>query len=743
MLVGGGHSHVIAIRRLAMKPIAGLRITLISPSCYTPYSGMLPGLVAGHYTFEQTHIDLARLCQWAGVRFIRTAVAGLNPVSRELALLGRPAIGYDIVSIDIGSQPEIDTVPGADQFAVPVKPVAQFWERWERVLGDVAQLPTHTKRRSDSPPTVEDLPVTDSGGKYRIAVVGGGAGSVELILAMAERLKDRAINLHLYCGTAEILPEYRASTRRAVLAALAAYGVDLSCGARVARVAARQLFLDDDSTAEFDHIFWCTVAAPASWLLDSGLPLDDRGFLAVQDTLQSTGDERVFAVGDTATQLNHPRPKAGVFAVRQGPVLARNLRALCLQKPLRQHIPQRRFLSLLSLGRKSATAEKAAFSATGAWVWHWKNTIDKAFMARFRDLPRTMPQRSWGQLPELAAQSAQEVCGGCGAKVGANILGPVLVELHREFPEHCVAPQEDAVAIPASGPLLQSVDVLRDLVRDPWLMGRIGALHALSDLYACGAQPISCLASITLPFASPAMHERELKQILAGAMHEFVAAGCRLSGGHTMQGVELAIGFTVNGTARAPGEKFLSKRGAKPGDKLLLTKPLGTGALFAGHMQLAVDGRHLDGALEQMLHSNACAGELALAHRASACSDVTGFGLLGHLLEMLDQEQGARIELQRLPILSGALAQIERGVRSTADSVNADSAADKLGRSGKVDENRLQLVFDPQTSGGLLIAVAPEEVAALLEALRETYTHTAVVGEVVKKSTGEATVLVS
>ena len=155
VLVGGGHSHALALRLLAMQPIEGLRITLVSPSSHTPYSGMLPGLVAGHYSFEQAHIDLARLCQWAGARFIAAEVTALDPEERCLSLAGRPAIYYDLVSIDIGSQPELDTVPGARSHAVPVKPVSGLWQRWQELRGRVLARAV--------------------GDDHRIAVVGGGA----------------------------------------------------------------------------------------------------------------------------------------------------------------------------------------------------------------------------------------------------------------------------------------------------------------------------------------------------------------------------------------------------------------------------------------------------------------------------------------------------------------------------------------------------------------------------------------
>ena len=720
VLVGGGHSHALVLRMLAMKPVAGLRITLVSPASHTPYSGMLPGLVAGHYTFEQTHIDLARLCQWAAVRFIAAQVTALDPVARKLSLAGRPALDYDVVSIDIGSQPELDTVPGARAHAIPVKPVAGLWQRWQELHG-----------RMLAGAAVEN---------YRVAVVGGGAGSVELALAMANRLAGNPVTIDLWCGAAEILQNYNARARAAVMAALQRHGIAVHLQARVERVEATCLVLTDGTRPVFDELFWCTGAAAAPWVAASGLATDDNGFLAVRDTLQSLDDEHVFGAGDIATQVNHPRPKAGVYAVRQGPVLAHNLRALLLDKPLRQHHPQQRFLSLVSLGDKRATADKGPLSASGHWVWRWKDRIDRAFMSRFERLPSSMPMAPWGRLPALQGQDSQQPCGGCGAKVGADVLSETLAALNLEYPQHCAGNGDDAVAIPdtGGGSVVQSLDLLRELVADPWQMGRIAANHALSDLYACGAMPVSALAAVTLPFASPVILQRELKQLLAGALHEFAAVDCVLNGGHSMQGPELGLGFVVNGIPRSPQQRLLSKRGLLAGDKLLLTKPLGTGTLFAAHMQLAVDGRDVQAAVDMMLQSNASAAVLAVTHGASACTDITGFGLLGHLLEMLAEGCNASLQLDRLPLLSGALQQLRAGRVSTMHAANA-RAGGALHAPGGLDDARLQMLFDPQTSGGLLIGIGADRAVQLRDALRQqAYADAEIIGEVVRREPGAA-----
>lgn len=718
LLVGGGHAHALALRMLAMRPLAGVRITLVSPASHTPYSGMLPGLLAGHYRFTDAHIDLARLCQWAGARFIEAEADGLDIASRHLSLPGRPPLSYDVLSLDIGSQPDLDSVPGAREHATPVKPVAEFWARWEAL----------------------EMAWTDATGAQplRIGLVGGGAGSVELALAMAHRLRDRAPAISLFCAAPEVLPGYNRRARTAVLRALARARVSLHCGHRVSQVAARQLVLDDGREAAFDALFWCTAAAASPWVAASGLSTVDGGFLAVRDTLQSVDDENVFAAGDIATQLQHPRPKAGVYAVRQAPVLAANLRLALLQRPLRTHRPQRGFLSLLSLGSRCAVANRGPFAASGAWVWRWKNRIDRRFMQQFESLPVEQMRAASAALPSLPEYERQAPCGGCGAKVGGDSLEAALAELRARYPQQCpVQDSADDAAVlpcPAGGIQLQSLDILRGLVSDPWQMGRIAANHALSDLYASGARPTAALAALTLPFSSPAVQQRDLVQLLAGALEEFAQVGCHLAGGHSLQGPELALGFAVTGEPLDPAGRLLRKRGLRQGDQLVLTKALGTGVLFAAHMQLCADGRDIDAAMRMMLQSNSAAARLALSHGATAATDVTGFGLWGHLWEMLVEGQGAVLDLEALPVLPGALAQLEAGRRSTMHEANL-----RLGGAALPGSPRHALLFDPQTSGGLLLGVPTKGAPALLQALQAAgCVDAALIGAVVAVGAGES-----
>lgn len=711
VLVGGGHAHALVLRRLGMRPRSErIRITLISPDSHTPYSGMLPGMVAGHYRFEETHIDLARLCEWAGVRFITAAVTGIDPGARRLQVAGRPDVRYDIVSLDIGSQPDLDSVPGAREHAVPVKPVAGLWSRWQAF----AEAPR--------------------GQQHRVAVVGGGAGGIELALAMAHVLRNRAVRIQVYGGS-QILRGYNARSRAAATRALAAAGVEVCVGVRVAEVRADVLLLDDGTQDPVDTVFWCTAATPARWMADSGLATDERGFLAVRDTLQSLDDPRVFAAGDIATQVRHPRPKAGVFAVRQAPVLAHNLEAACRdpQAPrgLRAYKPQRRFLSLVSLGDKVAIADRGFLGATGAWVWRWKDHIDREFMQRFSGLPPRRPMRA--DQPEDATQPH---CGGCGAKLGSDPLRAALASLRQLYPAACAGDaDEDVAVIDTDGPVLQSIDTLRALVADPFVMGRITAQHALSDLYAAGADPHSALAHVVLPFARPSIQQADLEPLLAGALSEFSQVGCRLLGGHTLQGSELQLGFVVNGRVPAGGRRF--KHGGQPGNALILTKPLGTGVLFAAHMQWRADGRDIAAAIRSMQAGNAPASRVARQAGATSATDVTGFGLLGHLAEMLGAGVGADLWLDAVPWLPGAQQAAREGIHSTLWPANRAALAGRLvvdPALAAVPE--VELLFDPQTSGGLLFSVPAGAAATCLQALQDSGHQAACIG-VLREDAGQ------
>src|SRR5271168_2236337 len=531
VLVGGGHAHVHVLKSFGMRPMPGARVTLVTRNVETPYSGMLPGYVAGHYSLDECHIDLGRLARFANARLIRDEAIGLDRANCELLCEAHPPIRYDVLSIDIGSAPRSDDVPGAAEHAISVKPIDRFAARWEALLSRARGMP-----------------------RLRFAVVGGGAGGVELALSAQHRLaglKGDAVEVTLVTREA-LLPSHNARVRRLFEQILANHRVIVHAGSAVVRVEPGVLLCADGRRVEFDEALWVTQAGAAPWLADTGLPLTPEGFIAVDNRLRSTGDPRVFAAGDVATMVAHPREKAGVYAVRQGLPLADNLRrALTGERP-RRFVPQQRGLALIGTGDAYAVASRGPFAARGAYLWRLKEWIDRRWMRRYRELPQMLPEA--GEDPMR--------CGGCAAKVPAAVLGRVMAQLQPATKDVVTigldSPDDAAlISFPGAPPLLQTVDFFRAMVDDPYLFGRIAATHSLGDIYAMGGQPETALAIATLPAARPDIVEHDLLNMLRGGLDVLEPAGAVLIGGHSAEGAELALGFAVTGRPR-PG-KLLRK----------------------------------------------------------------------------------------------------------------------------------------------------------------------------------------
>ena len=729
VLVGGGHSHVILLKKFAMKPLPGVRLTVIARDVHTPYSGMLPGYLAGHYEFDEVHIDLRPLCQFAGARLYHDEAIMLDLEAKQVICKGRPAVPYDVLSINIGSTPGFNGISGAEEFTTPVKPINNFVDRWQHLVDRVL----------------------DSPGPHRIGVVGAGAGGAELVLAAQYRLGNllaergqgtECLEFHLISKSETILPNICSGVRRRFERLLAARGVNVHTGAEAEKVVPGAITVIGGKTIELDEILWVTAAGAPSWLRESGLDVDEAGFVQVGDTLQSTSHGDVFAAGDIAAVVNHPRPKAGVFAVRQGPPLTANLRRVLVGRPARPFSPQRAFLVLISTGDKRAVAAKWGWSAEGRWVWKWKDWIDRRFMRKFNELPKMAAEEATSLDPGLADQATLKDisaiamrCGGCGAKVGANVLtralagleplanSDVLVGLH--------APDDAAVVqIPAGKVAVHTVDYFRAFIDDAYVFGQVAANHALSDIFAMGAEAQSALAIATVPYGLEAKVETTLREMMTGAMDVLNEAGATLVGGHTSEGPELALGFSINGLADR--ESIFRKGGMAAGEVLILTKPLGTGTLFAADMQQKAKGRWIEGALKSMIQSNRQAALCLFDHGASACTDVTGFGLLGHLVEMTKASNvDVEVDLDSLPVLDGAQETVRLGILSSLQPANVRLRRAIRDLDGVRQHQRYPLVFDPQTSGGLLASLPPAQAEACLQALRDLgYTKAAIVGRV-------------
>ena len=701
VLVGGGHSHVAVLKAFAMKPLPGVRTTLIARDVHTPYSGMLPGHIAGHYGLDECHIDLRPLANLAGARIYHCAATGIDLDARLVFAEGRPPVPYDAVSIDIGSAPRTADVPGAAEHAVPVKPIGRFVARWEALAGRLS-------RRE---------------GPVRIAVVGGGAGGVELALSVQHRLSRGAgaVAMTVVDAAPLLMPAYNAATRARFARILAARGIETLLGRAVVRVEPGRLVLEDGGSVEADEILWVTGAAVEAWPAAAGLDVDGDGFIRVDDFLRSTSHPDVFACGDVAAMVNYRRPRAGVFAVRQGPPLAENLRRALTDRPLRPYRPQRAFLSLISTGDAYAVASRGRFAVEGRWVWRLKDRIDRRWMRKYTDLPEMTPEPAPAPAPGLPRVEDIEMrCGGCGAKVGQDVLERVVRGIEPRARDDILIglgdPDDAAVVRVAPGvAAVQTVDHFRSFIDDPYLFGRIAANHALGDIYAMGAEPQTALAIVTVPHGPEEKIGTEIADMMQGVNEVLADAGAALVGGHTGEGAERALGLAVTG--RADPARVLRKAGMRPGDRLILTKALGTGTLFAADMRCKAKGRWIDRAIDAMLQSNRAAAALLIRHGATACTDVTGFGLAGHLVEMVRASAaGVALAAADLPVLDGAADCLAAGIESSLHAQNARQARAIRDAGAAVLH---PILFDPQTAGGLLASVPGGRAADCVAALRE------------------------
>ncbi|KIN65423.1 Pyridine nucleotide-disulfide oxidoreductase / selenide, water dikinase [Sulfitobacter noctilucae] len=687
VLVGGGHAHALVLKAWGMNPMPGARLTVINPGPTAPYTGMLPGHVAGHYGRDDLEIDLVRLCRHAGARLILDKAVGFDRARREVLMAARGPVAYDVASIDVGITAEMD-LPGFAEHAIGAKPLDIYAAQWRGFREKAAQG------------AVEGT----------VAVIGGGVAGCELAMAMAFALTQEGIRPVI--TVIEAGPQISGvgeRARRRILEAMSGLGIDLRTNARVLEICAGHVVIEAQENVAAALTVGAAGAFAHRWIAATDLPQRD-GFIEVGADLGVAGDDALFAVGDCAFLSHAPRPKAGVFAVRAAPILHHNLRAALSGGKRKTWQPQKSYLKLISLGGKSAMGEKFGLTLSGPLMWRWKDRIDRAFLDRLSDLkPMTTPQPEGvlaGGLSEMLA--AKPLCGGCGAKVGRGVLSGAIDGLDMPGGDVVTGAGDDAAVLrlPGGGFQVISTDHLRAVIDDPAQMTRIAAVHALGDIWAMGAQPQVALISLVLPQMSADLQARTLAEITQVAREVVTAAGAQLVGGHTTMGAELTIGFTVTGTRDS---RPLTVDGAQSGDLLILTRPIGSGVILAADMTGAADGRDVAAALAIMGQPQAKEAAV-LAEVAHAMTDVTGFGMAGHVQAICTASSlDAEIWVDKIPIYAGARELSQNGVSSSLMPSNRADA--------RVERGDEPLLYDPQTAGGLLAAIPEGARAKVLEKL--------------------------
>ncbi|WP_320677434.1 selenide, water dikinase SelD [Prochlorococcus sp. MIT 1300] len=713
VLAGGGHTHALILARWIMHPELrpGGLITLVSSFSTTLYSGMVPGLVAGRYRRDQVEIDIRSLADRAGVAFIKGEIIGLDVKKYRLLISGRNPISFNRISLDVGNQTAIklDLMQVKNPSSIkPIKPLEAALEWLESYDDFIETAPNDC-----------------------FNVVGSGLSGVEIAFALRQRWRNQKIKLHVKHN----------SLRSSFGKALSAAGIEV---------------IENASFLQGPALI-CTGGEAQKWIAMSGLPVSDLGRIITSKTLQVIGHPHFFAAGDCSVIDKCLRPASGVWAVRAAIPLARNLERCSLDKRPLKWTPQRRSLHLI--GGQLGCKKPLAWAIWGGMLfgpnkifWLWKRFIDQRFVDRFKRL-LTMRKK-------FRSGNSEMGCRGCAAKIASRTLQASLVETGLK--ELATFPEDAAyIDINSTGEsLLQSVDGFPALISDPWLNGRLTGLHACSDLWASGASVKSAQPVITLPIVSGEIQQYLLSQTLAGIQSALDNQGAKLLGGHTLEArhpspspcsIGINVALSVNGSVKK-GFKPWSKGGLQEGDSLFISRGIGSGVIFAAAMQSVIGSReYLDFAISELSNSqhdlvielqelSLQCKDLDLVH---ACTDVTGFGLLGHLGEMLTTTNKKRelfhhqplriiLKMESIPSIPGAIELLESGWKSTLAPSNrlasrflteaniGDSSIrlefDKVVSGSKREMALHELLFDPQTCGPLLIS-CPQSLSEKIKQL--------------------------
>ena len=608
ILAGGGHTHMMLLRRWGMKPAKrpSGRITLVSESSATLYSGMIPAHIARINTLEDISVDIRWLAQEANVDFIQASINGID-TKGILYLHDRPELHYNTISINVGNT----TNQQEYKNAIRIKPL-------DKALSAItSQDITSAYRQSES-----------------FHIVGSGLAAMEIAFALRTRWPTRTLYLH---ARKNLIPNRAIDHLRNS-------GITVS----------------SQKAPDSINTILCTGSEAHEWIRNSELDCDSAGRIITDQSLQIRNCRNHFAVGDCAVIENKFRPSSGVWAVRSSKPLARNIERLGRNKPAIKWKPQKYAVQLVGCDlHKNKPSAWLIWGKT--WLgpypffWNLKRFIDIQFINKLKNNMSASIKSIYNG--EMATRNMN--CRGCGAKVGASTLQKALIL--SGIGEICDRP-EDAQVIDKSDQgytLLNSVDGFPALIPDPWLNGRLTALHASSDIWASGARVISSQAIVTLPDVSSVDQIEILSQTLGGVRSALNEQGALLIGGHTMESrkpkatptaLDLQLSLSVLGKTPKNAQPWC-KGPICPGDILFLSRELGSGVIFAGAMKGACNPWHLDKCLNILSQSqhNKIDRLLALQEQSSgcinACTDITGFGLLGHLNEMLHLSPSVTIDL--------------------------------------------------------------------------------------------------
>jgi selenide,water dikinase len=700
VLIGGGHSHLSVLMKLSKKPLNGNRITLITNEIDTPYSGMIPGYIEGIYSWRDSHIDLYRLCLKLNVRFIHAEVERVSAYEKEIYFKDRPKIKFDVLSINTGIQSNNREIKGAAKYCLPVKPISKLTNNF---LNKITNFKS-------------------------IAFIGGGAGSVELALAIKKRFLNinQDIKITIITGKRGLLSTFPQKTKLTSLKTLEKFKIDIIEYKRVLEVKPKQIILSDKSMLKIDKAILSTNSMTPKWLAKSDILLTKDNYILVNKSFQ-TNYKYVFASGDVIDFNNQNLKKAGVFAVRSGKPLAINIRKFILGKKLVEYKFNKNYLALIGTSKRSAIATKYNLTFNSRFFFYLKKYIDQNFIKKFSDF-RIRKKFTLDALKtdvlnifvkhkeKITDENDIMQCKGCAAKVPLNALKQAL-------PKDIVSTSEDAVSVPGHPELYQTVDMISSIITDPFLLGKIAANHSISDMVSVNSKITSAMMILQLPLSKTEINSRDLEQVLLGANEIFKTIDCPLIGGHTMIGKDKdpIIGFSILGQKQKKIKIVKNRRKIKTKDLLILTEKIGSGLIFAGINNYLIDSYFQIDVIKQMIKGNLNFGKISNQLNILSMTDITGFGLANHLLNLIKRDNsktGLTIYPNKIPLFEGVNECLNKDIKSSLFKSNYDIAQKDI--IYKRDKSKLDnILYDPQTVGGIAFIIPQEEKYKHFKVLKE------------------------
>ena len=671
VLLGAGHSNIEVLKKFGTKPIDGLRLTVISNSYFSTYSGMLPGYLQGIYDWNEINIDLVKLCRVYGHRLIISNVIKIDTKNNLVFLENRPSINYDYLSINLGIKTDSSKIKGAEKNCLKLKPISSIKENFDKLLEF-----NKVNKNND------------------IVIIGAGAAGFEVALALDENLKRKNIknNIILLSKNSSVLNQFNKKAEFIAKNTLKKCNVKFLNNAEVVMVTSNYVLLKDGRKIFCKLPILATNSGPLDLLRKSDLPLTKNGSILIESNLLVSGYNNIFSTGDISEIKAYNMPKAGVFAVKQGKILVKNIKKLYLQKKLSQYKPQKYFLSIIGLQNNRALAIKSIFSIKGQLIWNIKKYIDKKFIEKYT----LYNKDNYPQENQIEPVLNQMQCKGCGSKIPQSILNSV-------FEENTKKGSLDADKVPNTKNIFQTTDIISSIVSDPFELGNISAKHALNDILASNTKPLAAQMIVSLPPAINEINKRDLIQLKSGADYAMKQATCKIIGGHSYNNNDdqVYLGFSIIGKKK----NYVKPKKIKKG-KLYITGKIGSALVFAAIEKKIISGMYSEEVVNTMKKSNYEIFKIFYKFNIQHITDISGFGLAIHAHNLLLRHSdlnGLEISLKKIPLYEGAIEALNNNVKSSLNDSNKNSIINNLRVDyNKINTKYLNCLFDPQTAGGFL-----------------------------------------